>query len=46
MHLSTDEPAVSRILESFGEVGGDVPVYFSSRTHFAKIEDKKVIAKN
>ena len=46
MHLSTDEPAASRILESFGEVGGDVPEYFSSRTHFAKIEDKKVIAKN
>ena len=33
------------MLEPFGEVGGDVPEYFSSRTHFAKIEDKKVIAK-
>ena len=29
------------MLEPFGEVGGDVPEYFSSRTHFAKIEDKK-----
>ena len=46
MHLSTEEPASSRMLEPFGEVGGDVPEYFSSRTHFAKIEDKKVIAKN
>ena len=46
MHLNTDEPAASRMLEQFGEVGEDVPEYFSSRTHFAKIEDKKVISKN
>ena len=46
VHLSTEEPAASRMWEPFGEVGGDVPEYFSSRTHFAKIEDKKVIAKN
>ena len=46
MHLSTEEPAASRMLEPFGEVGGDVPEYFSSRTHFAKNEDKKDIAKN
>ena len=46
MHLSTEEPAASRMLELFGEVGGDAPEYFSLRTHFAKIEDKKVIAKN
>ena len=46
VHLSAEEPAASRMLEPFGEVGGDVPEYFSSRTHFAKIEDKKVIAKN
>ena len=45
MHLSTEEPAASRMLEPFGEVGRDVPEYFSLRTHFAKIEDKKVIAK-
>ena len=41
MHLSTEEPAASRMLEPFGELGGDVPEYFSSRTHFAKIIDKK-----
>ena len=46
MHLSTEEPAASGMLEPFGEVGGDVPEYFSSRIHFPKIEDKKVIAKN
>ena len=45
MHLSTEEPAASRMLESFGEVGGDVPEYFSLRTHFAKIEDKKLLRK-
>ena len=46
MHLSTEEPAAFRMPEPFGEVGGDVPEYFTSRTHFAKIEDEKVIAKN
>ena len=46
MHLSTEEPAASRRLEPFGEVGGDGPEYFSSRTHFAEIEDKNVIEKN
>ena len=45
MHLSTEEPAASRILEPFGEVGGDFPEYFSSRTHFAKIADKKLSRK-
>ena len=45
MHLSTEEPAASRMLEPSGEVGGDVPEYFSSRTHFAKIEDKMLLRK-
>ena len=46
VHLSTEEPSASRMLEPFGEVGGDVPEYFSSRTHFGKFEDKRDIAKN
>ena len=46
MHLSTEKPAASRMLEPFGEVGGVLPEYFSSRQHFAKIEDEKVIVKN
>ena len=29
-----------------GEVGGNTPLQLSSQTQFAKIEDKKVIAKN
>ena len=29
MHLSTEEPAASWMLELFGEVGGDVPISFS-----------------
>ena len=41
MHLSTKEPAGSKMLGPFGEVGRDAPEYFSSRTQFAKIEDKK-----
>ena len=45
MHLSTEEPTASRMLEPFGEVGGDVPEHFSWRTHFAKIEDKKLLRK-
>ena len=30
VHLSTEEPAAAWMLELFGEVGGDVPEYFSS----------------
>ena len=46
MHLSTDEPAASRMLEPFGEVGGDVPEYFSTRTHFLlKLKIKKLLRK-
>ena len=41
MHLSTEEPVASMMLEPFGEVGGGVLEYFSPRTYFAKIEDKK-----
>ena len=33
------------MLEPFGEVGGDVPEYFLSQTHFANIEDKKLLRK-
>ena len=45
MHLSTEEPAASRMLEPFGEVGGDVPEYFSSRTHMLKLKIKKILRK-
>ena len=45
MHLSTEEPAASRMLEPFGEVGGDVPECFSSRIHLLKLKIKKVLRK-
>ena len=45
MHLSTEEPAASRMLEPCGEVSGDVPEYVSSQTLFAKIADKKLLRK-
>ena len=45
MHLSTDEPAASRMLVPFGDVGGDVPEYFLSRTHFANIKINKLLRK-
>ena len=46
VYLIAELPAASRMLEPSEEIGGDVPEYFLSRTHFAKIEYKKVIAKN
>ena len=45
VHLSTEEPAASRMLEPFREVGGDHPEYFSSRTHFLKFKIKKLLRK-
>ena len=41
-----DISATSRPTRPFGEVGGKSPLQRSSRKHFAKIKDKKVIAKN
>ena len=45
MHVSTEEPAASRMLEPFREVGGDVPEYFSSRTQRLKLKIKKLLRK-
>ena len=45
MHLSTEEPAASRMLEPFGEVGGDVPEYFSSQHILLKLKIKKLLRK-
>ena len=33
------------MLKPFGEFGGDVSEYFSSRTHFAKLKIKKLLRK-
>ena len=45
MHLSTDEPAASRMLEPFGEVGGDVPEYFSRELILLILKIKKLLQK-
>ena len=50
MHLSTEEPAASWMLELFGEVGGDVSECFSLGKAFSIydiviIYSKKVVLK-
>ena len=45
LHLYTQKSVCATSTRPFGEVGGNSPLQLSSRTHFAKIEDKKVIAK-
>ena len=40
MHLSTEESAASRMLEPFGEVGGDVPEHI-----LLKLKIKKLLRK-
>ena len=46
LRLYTQKSVCATSTIPFGEVGGNFPLQLSSRTHFAKIEDKKVIAKN
>ena len=46
LHLYTQKSVCATSTRPFGEVGGNSPLQLSSRTHFAKIENKKVIAKN
>ena len=46
LHLYTQKSVSATSTRPFAEVGGNSPLQLSSRTHFAKIEDKKVIAKN
>ena len=46
MHLCAGLTAASWILEPFGGIGANFPLQLSSRTQFAKIENKKVIAEN
>ena len=46
MHLCAGLTAASWILEPFGEIGANFSVQLSSRSQFAKIENKKVIAEN
>ena len=46
MHLCAELTASSWMLEPFGEVGANLSLQLSSRTQFAKIKNKKVIAEN
>ena len=46
LHLYTQKSVCATSTRPFGEVGGNSPLQLSLRTNFAKIEDKKVIAKN
>ena len=45
-HLYTQKSVCATSTRQFGEVGGQSPLKLSSRTHFAKIEDKNIIEKN
>ena len=44
--VCTQKAVCATSTRPFGDVGGKSPLQLLSRTHFAKIEDKKVIAKN
>ena len=46
LHLYKEKSNGATSTRPFGEVGGEFPLQLSSQTHFAKLEDKKVIAKN
>ena len=46
MHLCAELIAVSMMLEPLGEVGANFSLQLSLRTHFTKINNKKVIAEN
>ena len=46
VHLCTEVTAASWLLVPFGEIGGDVPEYFSSENDAVKSYCKNLIIKN
>ena len=46
VHLCAGLNAASWSMESFGEIGTNFSLQLSSRTQFARISNKKVIAEN
>ena len=46
MHLCAELTAASWMLEPIGEIGANFSLQHSSRSEFAKIQNKKVIAEN
>ena len=46
LHLCTQKSVCDTNFGPFGEIGANFPEKLSSRSHFAYIENKKVIAEN
>ena len=46
LHLWTQKSVCATNFGPFGEIGANFPVQLSSRSHFANIENRKIIAKN
>ena len=46
LHLCTQKSVCATNFGPFGENGANFPVQLSSRSHFANIENEKVIAEN
>ena len=46
LHLCTQIYVCATNFGPFGEIGANFPVQLLSRSHFAKIENKKVISEN
>ena len=46
LHLCTQKSVCAKNFGPFGEIGANFPVQLSSGSHFAKIENKKVISEN
>ena len=44
LHLCTQKSVCTTNLGPFGEIGANFPLQLSSQSHFANIENKKVIA--
>ena len=46
LHLCTQKSVCATNFRPYGKIGANFPVQLSSRSHFANIENKKVIAEN
>ena len=45
LHLYSQRSVCATSTRPFGDVGGKSPIQLTSRAHFAKIEDKKLLRK-
>ena len=46
LHICTQKSVCAANIGPFGEIGANFPIQLSSQSHFAKIENKKVIGEN